>query len=135
MSSFKPTPEQTRAINDRDRDILVSASAGSGKTAVLVDRVVKLLKENRHLNIDEMLLVTFTKEAAKNMRERIRKRLVADSNDQHMKAQINRLALANISTIHSFCEQVIKRYYYVIGLDPIGYGCDRAGPFKRTGLE
>ncbi len=118
MSSFKPTPEQTRAINDRDRDILVSASAGSGKTAVLVDRVVKLLKENRHLNIDEMLLVTFTKEAAKNMRERIRKRLVADSNDQHMKAQINRLALANISTIHSFCEQVIKRYYYVIGLDP-----------------
>ena len=72
MSSFKPTPEQTRAINDRDRDILVSASAGSGKTAVLVDRVVKLLKENRHLNIDEMLLVTFTKEAAKNMRERIR---------------------------------------------------------------
>ena len=55
MSSFKPTPEQTRAINDRDRDIIVSASAGSGKTAVLVDRVVKLLKENRHLNIDEML--------------------------------------------------------------------------------
>lgn len=118
MSKFQPTPEQQRAINDRDRDILVSASAGSGKTAVLVDRVIKLLKENRHLNIDEMLLVTFTKEAAKNMRERIRRRLVADSNDQHMKAQINRLAIANISTIHSFCEQIIKRYYYVIGLDP-----------------
>ena len=118
MSKFQPTPEQSRAINDRDRDILVSASAGSGKTAVLVDRVIKLLKENRHLNIDQMLLVTFTKEAAKNMRERIRKRLVADSNDQHMKAQINRLAIANISTIHSFCEQLIKRYYYVIGLDP-----------------
>lgn len=118
MANFKPTPEQARAINDRDKDILVSASAGSGKTAVLVDRVIKLLKENRHLNIDEMLLVTFTKEAAKNMRDRIRQRLVADSNDVHMKAQINRLALANISTIHSFCEQVIKRYYYVIGLDP-----------------
>ncbi|WP_295729058.1 helicase-exonuclease AddAB subunit AddA [uncultured Limosilactobacillus sp.] len=118
MSKFQPTPEQQRAINDRDRDILVSASAGSGKTAVLVDRVIKLLKENRHLNIDQMLLVTFTKEAAKNMRDRIRQRLVADSNDQHMKAQINRLAIANISTIHSFCEQVIKRYYYVIGLDP-----------------
>lgn len=118
MSSFQPTPEQARAINDRDRDILVSASAGSGKTAVLVDRVIKLLKEDRHLNIDEMLLVTFTKEAAKNMRERIRQRLVSDKNDQHMKKQINRLALANISTIHSFCEQIIKRYYYVIGLDP-----------------
>ena len=118
MSKFQPTPEQTRAINDRNKDILVSASAGSGKTAVLVDRVIKMLKEDRHLNIDEMLLVTFTKEAAKNMRERIRQRLIEDKNDQHMKKQINRLALANISTIHSFCEQLIKRYYYVIGLDP-----------------
>lgn len=118
MSNFQPTPEQSQAINDRDRDILVSASAGSGKTAVLVDRVISLLKSNRHLNIDQMLLVTFTKEAAKNMRDRIRQQLIANSNDQHMKAQINRLALANISTIHSFCEQIIKRYYYVIGLDP-----------------
>lgn len=118
MSNFQPTPEQSKAINDRHRDILVSASAGSGKTAVLVDRVISLLKANRHLNIDEMLLVTFTKEAAKNMKDRIRRRLIADSNDQHMKAQINRLAIANISTIHSFCEQIIKRYYYVIGLDP-----------------
>ena len=118
MSKFQPTPEQMRAINDRNKDILVSASAGSGKTAVLVDRVIKMLKEDRHLNIDEMLLVTFTKEAAKNMRERIRQRLIEDKNDQHMKKQINRLALANISTIHSFCEQLIKRYYYVIGLDP-----------------
>lgn len=117
MSKFKPTPAQERAINDRQKNILVSASAGSGKTAVLVDRVIKLLKENRDLNIDEMLLVTFTKEAARNMRERIRQRLIKDP-DQHMKAQINRLALANISTIHSFCEQLIKRYYYVIGLDP-----------------
>ena len=103
MSKFQPTPEQMRAINDRNKDILVSASAGSGKTAVLVDRVIKMLKEDRHLNIDEMLLVTFTKEAAKNMRERIRQRLIEDKNDQHMKKQINRLALANISTIHSFC--------------------------------
>lgn len=118
MSNFQPTKEQSRAINDRHRDILVSASAGSGKTAVLVDRVISLLKENRHLNIDEMLLVTFTKEAAKNMKDRIRQRLIQDSNDQHMKSQINRLAIANISTIHSFCEQIINRYYYVIGLDP-----------------
>ena len=55
MSKFQPTPEQMRAINDRNKDILVSASAGSGKTAVLVDRVIKMLKEDRHLNIDEML--------------------------------------------------------------------------------
>lgn len=53
MSKFQPTPEQMRAINDRNKDILVSASAGSGKTAVLVDRVIKMLKEDRHLNIDD----------------------------------------------------------------------------------
>lgn len=116
MSSFKPSAEQQPAIEHRGHDILVSASAGSGKTAVLVERVIQLLEKDR-LNIDQLLMVTFTKEAAKNMRERIRKRLMA-SPDQHMKEQISRLAVANISTIHSFCEQLIKRYYYTIDLDP-----------------
>lgn len=114
--SFQPSKEQEPAINDRDKDILVSASAGSGKTAVLVERVIGLMERDR-LNIDQLLMVTFTKDAAKNMRDRIRRRLVG-SNDKHMKAQVARLALANISTIHSFCEQLIKRYYYVIDLDP-----------------
>ena len=68
MANFTPTPQQARAISDQDVDILVSASAGSGKTAVLVDRVIELLKTDPTLNIDQFLLVTFTKEAAKNMR-------------------------------------------------------------------
>lgn len=117
MDASKLTTAQKAAVFDRDKDILVSASAGSGKTAVLVERVIKLLQENKDLRIDSMLLVTFTKEAAKNMRERIRKRLM-NSADAHLKQQVNRVAVANISTIHSFCEQIIKRYYYVIGLDP-----------------
>ena len=118
MANFTPTPQQARAISDQDVDILVSASAGSGKTAVLVDRVIELLKTDPTLNIDQFLLVTFTKEAAKNMRDRIRQRLLNDSVNQHLKAQLARLPLANISTIHAFCEQIIKQYYYVIGLDP-----------------
>lgn len=117
MNDKDLTTSQKSAVNDRNKDILVSASAGSGKTAVLVERVIRLLKENKDLNIDSMLLVTFTKEAAKNMRERIRQRLLK-SDDAHLKKQVNRVAIANISTIHAFCEQLIKRYYYVIGLDP-----------------
>lgn len=116
MSSFTPSAEQRPAIEHRGHDILVSASAGSGKTAVLVERVIQLLEKDR-LNIDQLLMVTFTKEATKNMRDGIRERIVA-SPDQHMKEQISRLAVANISTIHSFCEQIIKRYYYTIDLDP-----------------
>lgn len=111
------TTAQQAAVKERNKDILVSASAGSGKTAVLVERVIGLLQDNPDLNIDSMLLVTFTNEAAKNMRERIRKRLLQSANP-HLCRQVNRVAIANISTIHSFCEQVIKRYYYVIGLDP-----------------
>lgn len=122
---FTPSKEQEPAINDRQKDILVSASAGSGKTAVLVERVIQLMetglskdaKPSERPNIDDILMVTFTTDAAKNMRDRIRRRLVG-ATDEHMKAQVARLALANISTIHSFCEQLIKRYYYVIDLDP-----------------
>ena len=118
MASFEPTPAQQAAIETTGKDILVSASAGSGKTAVLVERVIALLKKEPDLSIDQFLLVTFTKEAAKNMRDRIRQALQAESANQHLKAQLSRLPLANISTIHAFCEQVIKQYYYEIGLDP-----------------
>lgn len=117
MAGFNPTPKQKQVITDQGKDILVSASAGSGKTAVLVRRVIQLLKTHPDLNIDQFLLVTFTKEAAKNMRDRIRSSLLAENNAT-LRKQLSRLPLANISTIHAFCEQVIKQYYYVIGLDP-----------------
>ena len=75
MASFEPTPAQQAAIETTGKDILVSASAGSGKTAVLVERVIALLKKEPDLSIDQFLLVTFTKEAAKNMLDRIRQAL------------------------------------------------------------
>ncbi|MCH3921751.1 helicase-exonuclease AddAB subunit AddA [Limosilactobacillus sp.] len=124
MATFKPTAAQARAIDDRGKNILVSASAGSGKTAVLVNRVIKLLKEGQ--SIDRMLLVTFTDAAAKNMRDKIRQALQKIAQDpsqpkalrDRMVKQLNLLAAADISTIHAFCLRLIKRYYYLIDLDP-----------------
>ena len=133
MSSFSPTEAQKPAIYDRHRDILVSASAGSGKTAVLVNRVIQELIDDDQLYVDQLLLLTFTRAAAKNMRERIRKALEASQHPDFMKdapdaerrhaiqrlrPQINRLAMTDISTIDGFCQRLIKRYYYIIGLDP-----------------
>lgn len=122
MADFNPTPAQRQAISDRDQNIIVSASAGSGKTAVLVNRAVDLIREGR-TTVDRMLLVTFTDAAAKNMRDKIRQRLqeVAQADPRLrdlMNEQVNRLAVADISTIHAFCLKLIKRYYFLIGLDP-----------------
>ncbi|MGM9891814.1 helicase-exonuclease AddAB subunit AddA [Limosilactobacillus sp.] len=122
MAAINFTPAQQQAISDRDQNIIVSASAGSGKTAVLVNRAVELIKEGR-ATVDRLLLVTFTEAAAKNMRDKIRARLqeVAQENPRlrdRMNDQVNRLAIADISTIHAFCLKLIKRYYFLINLDP-----------------
>lgn len=122
MATFKPTKAQRQAINDRDQNIIVSASAGSGKTAVLVNRAVDLIKDGR-AQIDNMLLVTFTEAAAKNMRDKIRQRLQEVAQEEprlrdKITAQVNRLPVADISTIHAFCLKLIRRYYFLIDLDP-----------------
>lgn len=124
MAEFKPTPAQQQAINDRHQNILVSASAGSGKTAVLVQRAIGLIKEG--IDVNRLLMVTFTDAAAKNMRDKIRaalqKEATAATNSVAMKRamakQMNLVATADISTIHAFCLKLIKRYYYLINLDP-----------------
>lgn len=118
------TSSQQHAITDAGRNILVSASAGSGKTTVLVERVIqKILKGT---NVDELLVVTFTEAAASEMRERIQSALqqaLTENTDpnqrQHLSQQLSRLAVAHISTLHAFCLQLIQRYYYVIDLDPV----------------
>lgn len=120
----KYTPEQWQAIHQEGNHVLVSASAGSGKTRVLVQRIMQKLA--RGYRIRDLLVVTFTELAAKEMKERIEEELQALINQEfegamrtHYLQQMADLPTANISTIDAFCRQIIQRYYYVIGLDPV----------------
>jgi len=119
---IKWTEEQIRAISNKDKNLLVSAAAGSGKTAVLVERIIDTL-EKRDVNIDEFLVVTFTNAAAKDMKKKIQKSLLErirnkDSDKYKFGKQINKLNKSYISTIHAFCTNVIRKYYYLIDVDP-----------------
>lgn len=118
------TDTQWQAIFDKGDNLLISASAGSGKTTVLVRRVIEKLKSGS--NIDELLIVTFTEAAAREMKERIQVALQAAVNQEsdaqkrsHFVRQLTLLPLANISTLHAFCLTVIRRFYFLIDLDPV----------------
>lgn len=117
------TDDQWKAIMADGRDILVAAAAGSGKTAVLVERIInKLLLKDHPINVDELLVVTFTNASAAEMRSRIsealEKALNEDPTSVHLRKQLSLLNRASISTIHSFCLEVIQKYYYLIDIDP-----------------
>ena len=123
MGEAKWTEEQELVINLRDRNILVSAAAGSGKTAVLVERIIKIISDkSRPVDIDRLLVVTFTKAAAAEMRNRvgdaIEKMLIENPDDEHLQRQATLLHNAQITTIDSFCQNIIRNYFHVIDLDP-----------------
>jgi len=105
--------QQQEAIDTRNKDILLSASAGSGKTTVMIQRVVSLLKEGHDLS--DMLIVTFTKAAAADMKEKLANAL---TKHKTLKPQLLKLADADISTIHSWCKKIIEQYFYLINVDP-----------------
>lgn len=117
------TPEQEKVISLRNRNILVSAAAGSGKTAVLVERIITMLtKDEPPINVDELLIVTFTESAASEMKERIlsaiEKKLEENPDNVHLQKQSTLIHSAMITTIHSFCLSVIREYFHTIDLDP-----------------
>ena len=117
------TPQQKAAIDIRERNILVSAAAGSGKTAVLVERVIeRICDPEKPVDIDRLLIVTFTSAAALEMKERIgdgiTKRLEMEPSNAHLQKQLHLLQRASISTIHSFCLKVIRNYFHQIEIDP-----------------
>lgn len=123
MAKREYTASQKQAVYDHGSNILVSASAGSGKTSVLVERVIQKILAGE--NVDQLLVVTFTEAAAKEMKERIRVAITqqinqSDNHEQkkHLMDQLTRLGKAQISTIHAFCLSIIRSYYYVIELDP-----------------
>ncbi|MCI9177164.1 MAG: helicase-exonuclease AddAB subunit AddA [Clostridia bacterium] len=119
MSEVKWTNEQMQAIKEKDSNILVAAAAGSGKTAVLVERIIhKIINEK--MDINKMLIVTFTNAAASEMRERILdaiyKKLEEEPHNMHLQRQITLLNKASICTIHAFCLEVIHNYFYEISM-------------------
>lgn len=123
MGETKWTKEQSEAIYTRRCNLLVAAAAGSGKTAVLVERIIQIItNEENPVDIDKLLVVTFTSAAAAEMRERIAnaisKKLEDRPDSKSLQKQLTLLSRANITTMHSFCLDVIKNYFYTIDLDP-----------------
>lgn len=121
--SVSYTTEQQKVIDTHGCNLLVSAAAGSGKTAVLVERIVKMVSDGGHpVDIDRLLVVTFTNAAAAEMRERISnaigEKLAREPENEHLQKQATLLHNAQITTIDSFCLFVIRNHFHTIGLDP-----------------
>ncbi|MCJ8011430.1 helicase-exonuclease AddAB subunit AddA [Paenibacillus sp. KQZ6P-2] len=119
----KWSDDQWKAISETGDHILVAAAAGSGKTAVLVERIIrKIIDTEQGFSVDRLLVATFTKAAASEMRDRIREaldqELEKDPENVHLRRQLSLLGRASITTLHSFCLEVIRRYYQMIPLDP-----------------
>ncbi|MEW6698564.1 MAG: helicase-exonuclease AddAB subunit AddA [Bacillota bacterium] len=123
MADKKWTNEQWAAITTRDTNLLVAAAAGAGKTAVLVERIIKLITDSdRPVDVDQLLVVTFTNAAAAEMRERIGaalgKALKENPHSKRLARQLAMLNKASITTLHSFCLDLLRRYFYLLDLDP-----------------
>ena len=117
----KLTQQQREAVENRGGKLLVSAAAGSGKTKVLVDRLMSYLTDSTHpANIDEFLIITYTKAAASELRGKIAAKLSEhisqEPENRHLQQQLQRLYMTNISTVHSFCGDVLRQYAYRLDL-------------------
>ena len=117
------TEDQRRVIDTRKKNILVSAAAGSGKTAVLVERIIKRITDEQHpVDVDRLLVVTFTNAAASEMRERIGDAIEAalerEPENHHLQRQQSLIHNAQITTIDSFCLYIVRNYFHTIDLEP-----------------
>ena len=135
------TEGQQQAIDARNSNLLVAAAAGSGKTAVLVERIIQMILRDR-IDLDSLLIVTFTNAAAGEMRERIASAILKElekknENEVHLRRQMNLLSRASISTLHAFCIEVVRKYFHMIDVDPnfrIGDGTE-TGIMKLETIE
>ena len=119
----KLTPQQQEAVCNRGGNLLVSAAAGSGKTKVLVDRLLSYIGDPVNpANLDEFLIITYTKAAASELRGKIAakltERIAQEPENKHLQKQMQRLFLAKISTVHSFCADILREYSYKLDLSP-----------------
>ena len=119
----KLTPKQYQAVHNRGGKLQVSAAAGSGKTKVLIDRIISYLTDPADpANLDEFLIITYTKAAASELRSKIAskltERIAQEPENVHLQKQIQRLFLAKISTVHSFCSDILREYAYKLDIAP-----------------
>jgi len=118
------TREQLDAITERNCNLLVAAAAGAGKTAVLVERIIRKITDPENpVDIDRLLVVTFTNAAATEMRERIGEALAGalekDPSSANLQKQMALLDRASIMTLHSFCLEVVRSHFHALDLDPL----------------
>lgn len=123
MQEINLTKNQNKVVNARDKNILVSAGAGAGKTAVLVERIIRMITdENNPIDIDKFLIVTFTRAAAAQMKEKIRNKLYAmldnGYDDANIRRQLSLIHTAHISTIDSFANQIVSEHFEDLDIDP-----------------
>ncbi|MBQ8426331.1 MAG: UvrD-helicase domain-containing protein, partial [Clostridia bacterium] len=114
------TVEQEKVVKHGKGNILVSASAGSGKTHTITQRVIRLITTEK-VNVSEILCVTFTEKAAFEMKERLKKALtdiIENNDDKRLKEQLSEIATSDISTLHAFCAKLIRSYFFVVGVAP-----------------
>ena len=131
-------PEQLQAINCDSGNILVSASAGSGKTFVMIKRLIRLITEKK-AKVDEVLAATFTEAAAADMKEKLKKALLeeVENGNREIAEELNKIATADICTLHSFCSRLIRTYFFAAGVAPdfqVADGSDTAA-MKAESME
>lgn len=134
IMSVNWTEEQKKVIESRNRNLLVSAAAGSGKTAVLVERIIHMITDKDNpVDVDKLLVVTFTKAAAAEMKERIRnaieQKLSEEPWNRNLERQSALIHHAMITTIHSFCLSVVRDHFHAINIDP-GFRTVEEGELK-----
>lgn len=129
-----PTIEQARVLNNDKKNLIVSASAGSGKTWVMIEYITKLIVEKR-VPVRRMLILTFTRAAAGEMRERLNKALLNTKSDAFIMQQIDDLSICDVSTIDAFCEKLIKRNIDKLELDETFRLLDEPLELKRKAFE
>lgn len=123
--TFIPSAQQ-KSIIEHDGNIIVSAGAGCGKTTTMIERIMRLIKDG--VPIENMLIVTFTRAAAAEIRAKLGKRLIEESDDPTgvCRAAADAMPISNIGTLHSYCQKLIHTYFYAAGLDPSATVCDAA---------
>ncbi|MCM1324931.1 MAG: UvrD-helicase domain-containing protein, partial [Acetobacter sp.] len=129
-----PTVEQARVLNNTKKNLVVSASAGSGKTWVMIEYITKLIVE-KHIPVRRMLILTFTRAAAGEMRERLNKALLAVKGDAFIMQQLDDLSICDVSTIDAFCEKLIKRNIDKLNIDETFRLLDEPLELKRKAFD